>query len=374
MEIDPRLQQLGAQLNPDHPYADPRVTVIIDDGRAFLERSDRRYDLIVFALPDSLTLVAGQSSLRLESYLFTSEAVAAARSHLRPGGVFTEYNYYREEWLIDRFAMMLEQEYGSAPCVDSLGSKLRLAVLTASADAAALKCDTRWQPTSAQVPAAAVDNHPFPYLQNDTIPSFYLLALGGILLLSTIAVRVTAGSPRRMRPYADLFFMGAAFLLLETKSIVQFALLFGTTWSVNALVFAGILVSVYLAIQVARVWRPRRIEWLYLVLLGALAVAWIVPLDALLRLDVLPRLVVATTIAFTPVFLANLVFAERFRDVDNSNLAFGANLLGAMVGGVLEYSALVIGYRSLLLVVAAIYGMAFLLGRAHLNLAPQART
>ena len=43
------------------------------------------------------------------------------------------------------------------------------------------------------------------------------------------------------RRYLDLFFMGAAFLLLETKSIVQFALLFGTTWLVNSLVFAGIL-------------------------------------------------------------------------------------------------------------------------------------
>ena len=45
-----------------------------------------------------------------------------------------------------------------------------------------------------------------------------------------------------MRPYADLFFMGAAFLLLETNYVVQFALLFGTTWLVNALVFAGVLV------------------------------------------------------------------------------------------------------------------------------------
>ena len=38
--------------------------------------------------------------------------------------------------------------------------------------------------------------------------------------------------------------MGAAFLLLETKSVVQFALLFGTMGVVNSLVFAWILVSV----------------------------------------------------------------------------------------------------------------------------------
>src|SRR6185436_5008618 len=57
VEIDPRIQEIGQELHPDHPYDDPRVEVHIDDGRAFLERTDRRYDLIVLALPDSLTLV-----------------------------------------------------------------------------------------------------------------------------------------------------------------------------------------------------------------------------------------------------------------------------------------------------------------------------
>ncbi len=166
-----------------------------------------------------------------------------------------------------------------------------------------------------------------------------------------------------MGRYFDLFCMGAAFLLLETKNVVQFALLFGTTWFVNALVFLGILVAVYLAIEVARrialgpSWR------LYAALLLALAVAWVVQPDLLLRLSVLPRFLVAVVVAFVPVFLANLVFARRFRDVAASNVAFGANLLGAMVGGVLEYVSLITGYRALLIVVAALYAMAFGLQR-----------
>ena len=83
-------------LHPDHPYQDPRVSVHINDGRAFLEQTDTKYDLILFALPDSLTLVSGQSSLRLESYLFTREAMEPARDHLKPGGAFAMYNFYRE--------------------------------------------------------------------------------------------------------------------------------------------------------------------------------------------------------------------------------------------------------------------------------------
>jgi hypothetical protein len=170
-----------------------------------------------------------------------------------------------------------------------------------------------------------------------------------------------------MAQFADLFFMGAAFLLLETKNVVQFALLFGTTWFVNALVFAGVLLSVLVAVFVSRHVTFRRPALLYLVLVVSLVVAYLVPQDALLELDPVPRFFVATLLAFFPIFTANLVFTQRFKAVGESATAFGANLLGAMVGGLIEYSALVIGYRALLIVVALLYGLAFLFGREHLR-------
>jgi hypothetical protein len=79
--------------------------------------------------------------------------------------------------------------------------------------------------------------------------------------------------------------------------------------------------------------------------------------------------VAATALAFAPIFVANLVFAQRFKDVASSGTAFGVNLLGAMLGGVLEYGALAVGYRTLLFVVAGLYGLAFLFGRRHLQVA-----
>ena len=339
------------------------MTSYINDGRAFLEQTTRRYDLILFALPDSLTLVAGQSSLRLESYLFTTEAMQSARAHLTAGGAFGEYNYYREDWLVDRLAGTLQQVYGRTPCLDSTGHFARLALLMASSSSSALQCPSEWHQVSATVPAPATDDHPFLYLQDRTIPGFYLLTLALILLSALLLVRVTTGTLRPMARYLDLFCMGAAFLLLETKNVVQFALLFGTTWFVNSLVFLGILVAVYLAIEVAR-----RIElgpsWrLYVILLLALAVAWVVQPDLLLKLSFPPRFLVAAAVAFIPVFLANLVFAKRFRLVAASNVAFGANLLGAMVGGALEYGSLVTGYRALLILVAVLYAAAFGLQR-----------
>jgi hypothetical protein len=60
------------------------------------------------------------------------------------------------------------------------------------------------------------------------------------------------------------------------------------------------------------------------------------------------------------VFFANLVFSHSFRDTRTADMAFASNLLGSMVGGALEYLALVTGYQALLLVVAGLYGLAWL--------------
>ena len=374
VEIDPKLLQLGRDLHPDHPYQDPRVTAIVNDGRAFLERTTKTYDLILFALPDSLTLVSGQSALRLESYLFTKEAMASAAAHLSPGGSFGMYNYYREVWLLDRLAGTLQQVYGRPPCLNAnafnAGSFIgNFSLLMDSKDAGALTCDHTWSPDGRVVPVPATDDHPFVYLRTRTIPALYLLVLGLVLLASVVLVRVAGGPFGAMRSYLDLFFMGVAFLLLETKNVVQFALLFGTTWFVNALVFGGILLTVLVAVETAKRVRVRRTWLLWLGLAASIGVAWLVPADSLLSLGPLPRFVAAVALAFAPVYLANLIFAERFRSVGDSTVAFGANLLGAMVGGVVEYLSLLIGYRSLLLVAAGVYALAFAFGRRHLTTA-----
>jgi hypothetical protein len=211
--------------------------------------------------------------------------------------------------------------------------------------------------------APATDDYPFLYLQHREVPVFYLVSIGLILLVSAIGVRVVGGPMRAMSPHLDLFFMGAAFLLLETKSVVQFALLFGTTWVVNALVFGGILLSVLAAVIVARRVRLPRPAVLFPLLFAAVAVSWFVEPRALLSLDPAWRFIASIAVYFSPIFLANLVFAQRFAIAEDSTAAFGANLLGAMVGGVVEYAALVTGYQALAVLVALLYAAAWLTGR-----------
>jgi hypothetical protein len=258
--------------------------------------------------------------------------------------------------------------FGNAPCADSFGLEASggigaFSVMVAATDERSLTCALTWNPPSELV-EVATDDHPFVYLRERTIPARYGVTLLLVLGASVVAVRMAGGRFGAMRRYVDLFFMGAAFLLLETMNVVRFALLFGTTWFVNALVFAAILGTVLLAVEVERRVRIGRPGLLYSLLFITIAVSYVVPAGALLNLPVGARFLAASALAFAPIFIANLVFAGRFRDTPDPTAAFGANLLGAMVGGALEYFSLVTGHRALLILTAALYGLAWLFGRS----------
>ena len=358
VEIDPRILQLGRQRNPDRAYQDPRVTTHVNDGRAFLQGTHQKYDLILFALPDSLALVNGASQIRLESFLFTQQALESVRSHLTADGGFAMYNFYRENWLIDRLAGTASTVFGHTPCVDNFTK--HQAVVSVALSESNQQCASAYHPTTAVV-APATDDAPFLYFKGGMIPGLYLWTLLGVLVVSLLAVRAVGGPFRQMRPYADLFFMGAAFLLLETKNVASFALMFGTTWFVNALVFAGVLVVVLAAVETTRRFRTPPLPVVFAGIALSLALAWVVQPDDLLGLSFWPRLVAAVVLAFLPVYLANVAFAKRFSATSDSVSAFGVNLLGAIVGGCLEYAALLTGYDNLLVVAGVLYLGAFVL-------------
>jgi len=367
VEIDRAIQQLGIDRHPNRPYQDPRVTRHENDGRAYLRGTDERYDLVIFALPDSLTLISSTANIRLESFLFTEQAFAAVRDHLKPDGIFVLYNYYREDWLIAKLARMLDDTFEGEPILRLYNA--RMATLAAGPAVAALGPGGPPGDTIDPIPAvgepeptSATDDWPFLYLRTPFIAGHYLAALALALLIAVVGVggaaRVGGVPLRRFSPH--FFVLGTAFLLLETRSLVSFSLLFGSTWLVNAMAFFAILASVLLAILVNARWRLRRPAVLYGLLFAALLVAFALPPESLLIDPPWLRYALAAGVAFAPVFLANLVFTYSFRDTPTADMAFASNLLGAMVGGALEYVALLSGYRFLLLIVAALYALAWL--------------
>lgn len=356
VELDPAILDIGVRDHPDRPYQDARVRTFVNDGRAFLRGTDSRYDLVIFAQTDTLSLVTSTANLRRESFLFTDEAFASVRDHLAPHGIFVLYNEYRDAWLVDRLGGMLADTFGSAPLRRTYARDgvVSAAIFAASTDGLPAASDLL-RPAAA--PAPATDDWPFLYLREREIPARYVASLLALLVFTALAV-VAVARVRRIPSghFSPHFFvLGAAFLLLETRSIVIFSLLFGTTWIVNALVFFAILASVLGAVLVnARL--PRLPAWsLYVGLFASLALNGLVPPASLLFDPPWLRYLIAALLAFAPVICANLVFTRSFRDTSRADMAFASNLLGAVFGGVLEWGALVIGYEALLAVVAVLY-------------------
>ncbi len=120
VEIDPVLYSLGKEHHPNRPYDDERVAIHIDDGRSFVRKTRSRYDLISYALVDSLVLHSSYSSVRLESFLFTEQAFRDVKEKLKPGGVFVMYNFYRQGWVVARLARLAHEVFGSRPIVFTL--------------------------------------------------------------------------------------------------------------------------------------------------------------------------------------------------------------------------------------------------------------
>src|SRR6266487_1298874 len=345
VEIDPTIYQLGAQLHPDKPYSNPRVHVVINDGRSFLQNTTNHYDLIIFALPDSLTLTSNNTSLRLESFLLTQDALATARTRLTSNGLVVLYNFYRQDWLVQKLSDMVGNAFHQQPVHTNTG---KLGIISQG-----------YFPLTSATPAT--DDWPFLYLQDRSFPTIYILGLIMIAVYALVGT-VTLAPRKTLRRFDwHMFFLGMAFMLLEVKSLTTFSLLFGTTWLVNSLVFFAILGSVLLAIVVNRRFKFKRISVFYLLLFGVLLLNILLPPDALLLSNPILRYMLASVLAFTPVFLANIIFTNSFRDSETADIAFASNLLGIMVGGGMEYFSMLFGYRLLLIPVIIFYACALLL-------------
>ncbi len=407
VEIDPAIARLGRENHPDRPYDDPRVRVVVDDGRAFLRRTDGQYDLIVYGLVDSLTLHSSFSSIRLENFLFTEEAFADIRRRLKPGGWFVAYNYYRQGWIVARLAGMMHKAFGSEPLVVSLPGRdeirdtedehTYMAVLLAG-DASAVapvrqkfvehgsfnffgselarhetengfESVTREAATGSsgvRLVATRVvesrawklptDDWPFLYLRDPRIPSHNWRGLAILLVLSLGMLGLFAPA-RSLRMNPHFFFLGAGFMLIETKSVTQAAQLFGSTWLVNSVVFAGILVLILLANLFVLLARPRRLLPYYVGLALTLLLSWWVPVDWFLADSVVLRMAKSMAALCGPILFAGVIFASSFGRAPSPDAAFGANIAGVVLGGLLEYLSLIFGYRFLIVIAAGLYAL-----------------
>src|ERR1700676_211398 len=407
VEIDPKILDLGRTRHPEHPYDDPRVSAHLTDARAFMKRTTARYDLILFGLLDSHTQLSDYSNMRLDNFVYTEESFREARSLLTPNGIIFIKFQINHFFMGQRLAEMLSRTFGKPPVVffapssystdatcfvispssqveKSLAADPRLRQLVdarprsflASPSGAATGAGTPVAVTTVAVTTVAVTTDDWPYLyhQGHWIPGiFYLLSALVILLAAVFYFQIPEARTRV--PSLFFFSMGAGFLLLETQVVSRLALYFGTTWQVNGIVIAAILSALLLANFVIerqrRTW-PR--SWTLAGILVGVACAYFVPFHRIPGSAALVGSFAALGCAI-PVFFAGLLFASEFRSAESPAAALGANMLGAVVGGLLENLSLIIGMKALLLVAAVFYSLAALgfLGLPSRGAAAQSR-
>jgi SAM-dependent methyltransferase len=415
VEIDPAIYMLGRVEHANRPYDDPRVTVHIDDGRSFVRKTQQKYDLVIYALVDSLVLHSGYSNLRLESFLFTKEAFEDIKTRLRPGGVFAVYNLFRQGWIVGRIDRMSEEVFGTKPVAISLPYVAsirpedqefgRLTLILSGANSPSLAAirqqfeehQSFWVnsrpavnaslngfgPQPPAVPGSTTsdwsriapstidttginqlpsDDWPFLYLRGRIVPG---LNLRSIMLIGGLSVgMIYMFSPvRQVRPNWQMFFLGAGFMVLETKSVVHMALLFGSTWLVNSVVFFAILVMILASNLYVLALKPRTLWSYYVLLVASLAVNIVVPMSRFLTLPEWEKVPVSCAVVFVPIFFAGILFGSLFRDSSYPDIDFGSNIVGAILGGLCEALSLVVGFNYLLAIAVVFYLLSGLANR-----------
>jgi len=375
VEIDPVILRIGGFFHPERPYADPRVRPVVNDARSFLRSGGETYDLVVYALLDSHTLVSHASSIRLESFVYTVEGLREARRRLAPDGLLSLSFAVVSKEIGRKIYLMMTQAFDGHPPVCIRGAYDGSVLFLQRRDGGLtlpprLTLDRRagfWiveRFEDASVRAdVSTDDWPFLYTAVRDYPRSHLLMGAVVVLLTALLVRGFTGEAPSFSG-GVFFFLGAGFMLLETKAITELGLAFGSTWQVVGISISGILVMSFLATWFVGATRYRGTALPLLLLLASLALGYLVAGGGGLPPGPAGRLGTVLLLS-CPVLFSGVLFARFLEDERNVAAAMAANILGAMFGGLLEYNSMYFGFRFLYGLAALLYAVAFVLGRAR---------
>jgi len=366
VEIDPVVIKLGRLYHPDRPYQKPEVNIFVTDGREFMERTAKKYDLIVMGLADSHTLSSSLTNLRLDHYLYTQESLARAKELLQPDGVLVLSFEVTRPWIGERLYKTVNQVFGDQPLAFEVRSDGAFGwggyffvaakqpqtldnILSANPDLAnfVAKNAKAFQPNT----RALTDDWPYLYLDKPRLPLIHLLMAG--FFIGALAV-VKKYVFKQAVIDLPMFFWGAAFLLFEFQNISKASLLFGLTWQTNMIIITAAL-SMILAANYAvykKLMSPRAA---FIGLILSLLTQFFIPLHSLNRLPPVLKLIVGGGALNLPFFFGGIIFAGWFAKAKDKSRAFASNLFGSAFGGLLEMISFLTGIKFLLVITLAFY-------------------
>lgn len=374
VDIDPKIVALGKAHHPEEPLNDPRVNVVINDARAFFEQYDGEpFDVVAYGLLDSHAMFSAMSSLRLDNFVYTEEGIGSAWSHVNDGGFLAlTMSAYAGDWFIERLYWTIRDATGVPVRVflhRSHGQSITY--LTAKPG---VKLDESYlanfrevtdlldpdEPMPAYVQKTS-DDWPFLYIKPGSQPVGYAIVLSFIFVVALVGVRYAYGKNAIVSGFDPaLFFMGAAFLLIETRGVTSLSLLFGSTWLVNSSVFAGILVMVLLANLFVSARPPLDLRPWYVGLFLATLMLYIVDVGMLNQFPMLVRGILGGLLTGLPIGFAGIIVSSLLKRSSAPAASLGSNLIGSVLGGCIEYSSMLMGLKALALLALVFYLLAYL--------------
>jgi spermidine synthase len=366
IEIDPVILLVGEERHPEKPYANPRVRPINNDARSFFRGTADKYDLIAYGMLDSHTLLSQSSSVRLDSFVYTIEGLREAKNLLKPDGMVSLSFTVLSEALGRKIYLMLQQVFdGRAPlCVSSESWNTTFLISNnpnwrppANLMGANIKNVTATYANSLVPASVSTDDWPFFYMPRRIYPVSYLIMIALILILSLLLVgNFVAETPRL--GHLSFFFLGVGFMLIETKGITEMGLVFGNTWQVVAVVFVGILTMAFLGNCLVQWANIKRSAIAYFFLFAALAGGWLSARSGGFASTPIGRLETAALLSL-PLMFSGIVFSTLLSAGAYISGIMATNLLGAIVGGLLEYNSMYFGFQALYPMAIVCYVLAF---------------
>lgn len=366
VDIDPGIIDFGKRLHPEQPYANDKVTPHTNDARAFLKSSQDQYDLVLFGLLDSQQVLSAFGSVRLDNFVYTVEGMQDAFARVKPDGLLVVTFELFEPWMGERIARVIQQASGQSPVVLSAHHGTAFIVRNGTPlseseiDQALSKLGGVVKPLSLDSTGIALttDNWPYLYMRERTIPFAYWTMLPLLALASIVLSRRVLGTGWNIQ--WSFFFLGAAFMLMEVRIIAQVALLFGSTWVVNAAAITAVLVMATLSnLLIARLQVDNVRLW-GILLLVTLAVSSLIPVTTFLSLGQNIGGMLAALVLALPIFFAGMVFSGSLKQTQSVDTAMASNLLGAILGGFVEYLTLLLGIGSLAWIAFLFYAIALI--------------
>lgn len=372
VEIDPLIYSEGKSLHLEKPYDSDRVEVHVDDARSFIQNTKNTYDLIVFSILDSQTTNSYYTNIRLDNYVYTLEAMQATRKLLKPNGLFVLSFSSERPWFTTHLRDVVTQAFDKPPLMVQTNVSFFVVgpgdrVDTALAADPGLKQFVDMHSNMELDKADLItDDWPYLYQQSRGIPLIVWVLSLGLIAISWVAF-VKYKEPTEKIQW-HFFFLGAAFTLLEVQIISKIALLFGTTWLVNSIVITTMLLLILLSNLVVSLFPDLPRQTAYAGLFVSLILSYLIPTHSLFFESLVLRGLVATLLYCSPAFFAGMIFISSFKQIGFRAEAFGSNLLGSLVGGLLESLSFLVGIQALVLVAALLYLMSLItMGKASVE-------